>query len=88
METSANRNEGLARERAPANTGWVVVIGLPGGLEGRSSPLASEQRAMVLAFDLADKGDEVLRIEGPAETVTGERIAEARAQKRGEKPCR
>ena len=63
-------------------TGWVVVIRMPEGTEGRSSPMPSEDRAMGLAFDLADKGDQVLRIEGPTGNITGEQIAAARASRR------
>ena len=58
---------------------WVVVAKAPDGVEMRSSALPSLERAMGLAFDLANQGDKVLRIEGPSGDITGERIAEARA---------
>ena len=64
-------------------TGWVVVAKAPDGVEMHSSALPSRERAMGLAFDLADKGDEVLRIEGPSGDVTGEEIAAARQGQRG-----
>ncbi len=61
---------------------WVVVISLPDGGEGRSSPLSSEERAIRLAFDLADKGDIVLRVEGPGGNMTREAIEALRAKRR------
>ena len=48
----------------------------------RSSALPSLEHAMSLAFDLADKGDQALRIEGPSGDITGERIAEARGSRK------
>ena len=79
MEISASWNEvtavGNGRRLVSA---WVVVISLPGGSEGRSSPLGSEKRAMGLAFDLANKGDVVLRIEGPVGDIARDAIREAR----------
>ncbi len=44
--------------------------------------MPSRERAIGLAHDLADKGDEVLRIEGPGWDLTGEEIAAERAPRR------
>ena len=66
MEISASWNEVTAygNGRRPVS-GWIVVARTPEGIEMRSSAMDSRERAMGLAFDLADKGDTVLRIEGP-----------------------
>ena len=63
-------------------TGWVVVARAPDGVEMRSSALPSRERAMGLAHDLADKGDEVLRIEGPSGDVSGEEVRQEWAARR------
>ena len=63
-------------------SGWVVVARAPDGVEMRSNALPSRERAIGLAFDLADKGDEVLRIEGPAGNVTAQEVEAARASRR------
>ena len=83
VEISASWHEvaALGNGRRPM-AAWIVVIELPGGTEGRSTPLISEERAMGLAFDLADKGDVVLRIEGPGGNITAETIEAARAGRR------
>ena len=66
MEISASWDEVAAwgNGRRPV-AGWIVVVRTPEGVEAGSSALPSRERAMGLAFDLADKGDTVLRIEGP-----------------------
>ena len=56
-----------------------MVIRMPGGIEGRSNPLWSRERALGLAYDLVDGGDEVLRIKGPEGNVTAAEIAAERA---------
>ncbi len=63
-------------------TGWVVVAKAPDGVEMRSSAVSSRERAIGLAHDLADKGDEVLRIEGPGGDVSAEEVKAERAARR------
>ena len=71
----SERQEKIDKRRL---SGWVVVAKAPDGIEMRSSAVSSRERAIGLAHDLADKGDEVLRIEGPGGDVTGEGIAAGR----------
>lgn len=64
------------------------MISMPEGAEGRSSTMSSGERAMGLAFDLIDKGDEVLRIERPARDVTAQEVQAALASRNGRKRWR
>ena len=70
-----------------AVTGWIVVARAPDGTELRSTAMPSEKRAMGLAFGLADRGDEMLRIEGPGGDVTGKEIAAGRAARGRQSPA-
>ena len=62
--------------RRPA-TGWIVAR-TPEGVEARSSALPSRERGIGLAFDLADKGDAVLR----TGDVTAEEVKAAKHHRR------